>query len=89
MEHRPSLHASAETCTVIRLAETDLVSVDRCSCGTLRIHLGALTLRVSPEVLEQVVRTLGGVVRANASLTASQALPLSAASPSKPARGQS
>jgi hypothetical protein len=49
---------AGETCTQVRLAQCELVAIDRCSCGALRVHLGALTLRVSPEALTQVARTL-------------------------------
>lgn len=88
MEHRPPLRASAEACTQIRLAENELVAVDRCSCGTLRVHLGALTLRVSPEALQQVMHTLGSALIANAGLQAS-ALAAAGLGALKPPRGQS
>ena len=91
MEQRPPPRASIEACNQIRLAENELVAVDRCSCGTLRVHLGALTLRFSPEALQQVMHTLGSALIANAGLDAAQPSPLTPAALGAPgrSRGQS
>ena len=42
-----------------RLAEGPFASVDTCSCGTLHLTVGALTLRLEPEVAESIWNTLG------------------------------
>jgi len=92
MDHRtPSRGAVVDTCTQVRLAESELVAVDKCSCGALRVHLGALTLRVTPDALQQVVHTLGSALIADASLSAAQPSPLKAATLGvrKSPRGQS
>ena len=71
MDHRsPSRISAIETCTIVRLADSELAAVDRCSCGTLRVHLGAVTLRVTPEALQQIMHTLGSALIANAGLEA-------------------
>jgi hypothetical protein len=59
-----------ESCLTTRLAASELVTVDRCSCGTLRVHLGALTLRVTPDALHGIMCTLGEALIANASPSA-------------------
>ena len=43
----------------VRLAESDAVAVDMCGCGTLQVHLGDLSLRLPPEVVVGLMRTLG------------------------------
>jgi hypothetical protein len=45
---------------------SELVTVDRCSCGTLRVHMGALTVRVTAEALHGIMHTLGEALIANA-----------------------
>ena len=52
-------------CRTVRVAQSELVAVDRCSCGTLSVHLGPMTLRVRPEGLGSIVETLGTALRAN------------------------
>lgn len=42
-----------------RLAEGPFCQIDECSCGTLHLTIGALTLRVAPEVAESIWNTLG------------------------------
>jgi hypothetical protein len=60
-------HADPDGCTVVRLAEGELIAVDRCSCGTLRVHLGPMTLRVNASGLSAIVRTLNEALIADAS----------------------
>lgn len=59
-----------ENCPTTRLAASELVTVDRCSCGTLRVHLGAITLRVTPEALHGIMHTLGEALLAHVSPSA-------------------
>ena len=65
-----------------RIAEGNLVAVDQCDCGTLHVHIGALTLRLDVPAVRDLLNTLG---RALAARTAADyragALPLSAAKP--------
>lgn len=86
-----SNHADVESCAIVRLAGSDLVAVDRCSCGTLRVHLGALTLRINVEGLEAIMHTLNQALMANASLkaTTQSALAAAALGMGKAPRGQS
>jgi hypothetical protein len=44
--------------TLIRLAENDESAVDMCDCGTLQLHLGGLSLRLPPDVVVNLARTL-------------------------------
>jgi hypothetical protein len=87
----PSAGRGGDTCTQVRLAESEFVAIDRCSCGTLRVHLGALTLRVSAEALEQVMQTLDQALLANAGMPEPRAPLLATAvgSARKIPRGQS
>lgn len=91
MKPEHSNHIEPETCSIVRLAGNEIVAVDRCSCGTLRVHLGALTLRVNAEGLQAIMHTLNEALVANASLKAKRSPSLSAAALglSKAPRGQS
>lgn len=83
--------SDGESCSVVRLAGNELVAVDRCNCGTLRVHLGALTLRINAEGLQAIMQTLNEALIANASLkaTAQSALAAAALGMGKAPRGQS
>ena len=59
---------TVESCPTIRLAHGDLATVDLCSCGMLRLHLGAITLRLTPEALSSVVETLGEALSTQSAL---------------------
>jgi hypothetical protein len=48
-----------DNCPTIRLASGELATVDMCSCGMLRLHLGAVTLRLTPDALESISATIG------------------------------
>ena len=82
-----------ESCHTVRVAQSELVAVDRCSCGTLSIHLGPMTLRVRPEGLGSIVETLNAALRANERYASDtrlvQAALSTALSQGKPKRGQS
>lgn len=43
----------------LRLAEGSLAAVDRCECGTLHVHVGAVTLRLHADALTELIGTLG------------------------------
>jgi hypothetical protein len=80
-------------CQTVRVAQSDLVAVDRCTCGTLSVHLGPMTLRVRPEGLGSIIETLGVALRANDQYRSGprlvQAALSNALSQGKATRGQS
>jgi hypothetical protein len=83
-----------DSCRTVRIAHSELVAVDRCSCGTLSVHLGPMTLRVRPEGLGSIIETLGAALRANEELGSDSRLVQAALSSAlsvhgKPKRGQS
>jgi hypothetical protein len=82
--NKPETSAIAP-CPTVRLAASELVAVDRCSCGTLRIHLGALTLRITAAGLQTIMQTLGEALIANVGMRAGA----HAVSRGKAPRGQS
>jgi len=43
----------------VRLAESETVAVDMCPCGTLHLHVGALSLRMRPDGAASLLQTLG------------------------------
>jgi hypothetical protein len=53
-------------CTRIRLAESGVAAVDLCSCGTLQVHIGALTLRLDELALSELTATFGRALTENA-----------------------
>ena len=50
---------------VERLVEGEGASVDRCACGSVQVPIGPVTVRLSPESLQDVARVLA---RAQAAL---------------------
>lgn len=53
-------HESTSACQLVTLARGPLVRVDRClDCGTLTLHLGALSLRLDRSAAESLWTTLG------------------------------
>ncbi len=68
MHEHKHIPPSLQACERIRLAEGNLATVDQCSCGMLHLHLGAITLRVSPEALHSIFETLGQSITAQAVL---------------------
>lgn len=53
-----SHHSKTDPATNVRLAESDYVAVDMCHCGTLQLHLGDLSLRLPPDLVLSLTRTL-------------------------------
>lgn len=53
-----------EACPLVRLAESNLVTVDCCECGTFNLHFGPMTMRVRPEQLQDILYTLGQALAA-------------------------
>jgi hypothetical protein len=73
-------------CTRLRLAESGIAAVDLCSCGTLQVHIGALTLRLDELALSELTATFGRALTENALRTtgARDGAPLRAFQPGKP-----
>ena len=42
----------------VRLAESEYAAVDMCHCGALQLHLGDLSMRLPPELVLSLTRTL-------------------------------
>jgi len=53
-----SHHSKTDHTTNVRLAESDHAAVDMCHCGTLQVHLGDLSLRLPPDLVLCLTRTL-------------------------------
>lgn len=51
----PPVHASCER---IRLVQSELAAVDRCECGTMTLHLGPMSLRLTPDAIHELGRLL-------------------------------
>ena len=47
-----------KNCIQRRLAKTGSFSVDGCSCGTINLHIGAMSLRLDPLALAQLAKLL-------------------------------
>lgn len=67
---------TGSSCKKTRLAANGVGSIDQCSCGAVQLHLGATTIRFTPEALGE----LYGLVRSGAAeLAARSAEPPSGA----------
>ena len=69
-----------QRCQLTRLAESSVAAVDRCACGVIQLHLGALTLRFAPSAAFELLATLDDAMtrhaaRAAGSPSASVVLP--------------
>jgi hypothetical protein len=60
--------APIEDCATLRLAQGDVATIDLCSCGTLRLNLGALTVRLTSQALSSLMQTLGEGLATHAAL---------------------
>ena len=49
-------------CPRTRLAENGLGAVDVCSCGMWQLHIGALTVRLTPGAVSELLGLLGTAV---------------------------
>ncbi len=63
-----SNHSKPEHTNQVRLAENDFVAVDMCHCGTLQLHLGDLSLRLLPDAVLHLTRTLAAALARRQSL---------------------
>ena len=53
------------SCKKTTLSSHGSFSVERCSCGTIHLHIGALTLRIERRSLDQLALTLGEAASIN------------------------
>ena len=58
---------SAADCSRTRVAQNSVGAVDVCDCGMWQLHLGALTLRLAPCGLSELLALLGSAVAQRAS----------------------
>lgn len=70
MTRRPRHPPAASDCQQQRLAETPLGAVDACDCGMMQLHVGALTLRLTPEAVSELGTLLSEALVAHASMKA-------------------
>lgn len=64
-----------EHATHTRLAESECASVDLCDCGTLQVHLGSPSLRLPPEMVHSLMRTLQAALAKRKALLTADAQP--------------
>ena len=62
MDDRNRSRPTTAPCRRIRLAESEVASVDLCECGMMHLHLGPLSLRLTPDALQGVLGTLAEAV---------------------------
>lgn len=71
MHDRPSEMADEDPrCDLTRLAESSVAAIDRCACGVIQLHLGALTLRFAPSAAFELLATLGDAMTRHAAQAA-------------------
>ena len=51
-------------CRTLQIAESRVARIERCNHGTIHVHLGALSLRLSPEQLEELAEALSSASQA-------------------------
>ena len=57
-------HSSKDNaCRRVRLAESEVGAVDACECGVQILHIGALTLRLTPEAFRELAALVDEGVR--------------------------
>jgi hypothetical protein len=62
-DHPVSTEPAPTECARRRLAENSIVAVDVCRCGVMQVHLGSLTLRMSPSAVSDLVVVLERAVQ--------------------------
>lgn len=68
-----TIHPPERTdCPRTRLAESSIAAVDLCACGMMQVHIGALTLRLAPCALSELVSTLGQAIAAHSAQRVSE-----------------
>jgi len=59
--------ADSSECPRTRVAQNSVGAVDVCECGMWQLHLGAITLRLAPCGLSELLALLGSAVAERAS----------------------
>jgi hypothetical protein len=85
---KPQHPPQQNECPKTRLAEGGLAAVDVCHCGMMQLHIGALTLRITPGALSELLSTLGQAVAAHSARRFSEEGPLSALTLLRQERGE-
>lgn len=49
-------------CQKTRLAESSVAAVDVSECGVMHVHLAAVTIRLSPQAMAELLSTLGEAI---------------------------
>tara|TARA_Y100001968_G_scaffold174746_1_gene160159 strand:- start:16 stop:288 length:273 start_codon:yes stop_codon:yes gene_type:complete len=57
-----------EKCSQTNLASDGPFRVDRCSCGTINLHAGSISLRLEQDLMEQLATTLAKAMLRNREL---------------------
>jgi hypothetical protein len=70
MKARKPAPSAAPECATLRLAQGDIATIDLCSCGTLRLNLGAITVRLTPEALSSLMQTVSEGLATHSALRA-------------------
>jgi len=81
-------HPSRQRCRRTRLAESSVATVDVCDCGVMHLHLGAVSLRIAPCALDELLSTLEQAVRERAALEERTQSLDPVPGPRRPGRGQ-
>lgn len=71
-------HRSSSPCQRTRLAEGSVASVDLCDCGVLHVNLGAISVRLCPRALADLISTLSHAVAAHTTQKSPEQLSLGA-----------
>jgi len=61
-------HPLRQRCRQTRLAESSVAAVDVCDCGVMQLHVGAVTLRIAPCALSELLSTIEQAVAERAAL---------------------
>jgi hypothetical protein len=80
-------HPRRQRCRQTRLAESSVAAVDVCDCGVMQVHVGAVTLRLAPCALDELLSTLERAVSERAAVEERRHLD-SVPAAGRPGRGQ-
>ncbi len=58
MPDKAAHSAPGNQCQRIRVAQNGVAAVDLCNCGVFHVHVGALTLRMEPPAVQELLAAL-------------------------------
>lgn len=61
MPLNPPRHSS-KSCHSSRLAESSVAAVDACTCGSVQLHMAAVTIRLTPAATYELLETLQNAI---------------------------